>query len=136
MGAEGSKPSSDDLTEKHLWRRYGSSADEIRALIAFDPGLAEPLVAGQPYLRAEAVYAARHEMATTLGDVLSRRTRSHLFDRAAALDAAPETARLLAPELGWGAAETERQINDYRQICAEEEAASGEQQANVAHIAD
>ena len=41
---------------------------------------------GLPYLRAEAVYAVRYEMATTLDDVLLRRTRAHLFDR-------PATAR-------------------------------------------
>jgi glycerol-3-phosphate dehydrogenase len=136
IGSDGSGPASRNLTENHLWRRYGSAADEIRALIAFNPELAEPLVMGQPYLRAEAVYAARNEMATTLDDVLMRRTRAHLFGRAATLDAAPRTAQLLAVELGWDAAETERQINDYRQICAEEEAASNEHYADVAHTTD
>jgi glycerol-3-phosphate dehydrogenase len=135
-GAEGAKPRNADASENHLWRRYGSAADEIRALIAFDPDLAEPLVVGQPYLRAETIYAVRHEMATTLDDVLIRRTRAHLFDRAATLDAAPGTAQLLAVELGWDAAETERQVSDYRQICAEEEAASNEHYADVAHTAD
>jgi glycerol-3-phosphate dehydrogenase len=135
-GAEGTKPRNVDASEIHLWRRYGSAADEIRALIAFDPDLAETLVVGQPYLRAEAVYAVRHEMATTLDDVLIRRTRAHLFDRAATLDAATGTAQLMAVELGWDAAETERQVSDYRQICAEEEAASNEHYADVAHTAD
>jgi len=136
LGAKGSGPRTADTAENHLWRRYGSSADEVRALIAFDPDLAEPLVAGQPYRRAEAVYAVRNEMATTLDDILMRRTRAHLFDRAATLDAAPEVAQLLASELGWDAAETERQINDYRQICADEEAASDEHQAHVTNTAD
>ena len=45
-----------------------------------DPALGEPLVPGLPYLKAEAVYAARHEMARTLDDVLSRRTRARLLD--------------------------------------------------------
>jgi glycerol-3-phosphate dehydrogenase len=135
-GAGGAKPLNAGAMENHLWRRYGSGADEIRALIAFDPDLAEPLLVGQPYLRAEAVYAVRHEMATTLDDVLMRRTRAHLFDRDATLDGAPGTAQLLAVELGWDAAETERQLNDYRQICAEEEAASNEHYADVAHTAD
>ena len=49
---------------------------------------------GLPYLRAEAVHAVRHEMATTLDDVLARRTRAHLFDRAASLAAAPAVAAL------------------------------------------
>ena len=45
------------------------------------PALAEPLVPGLPYLRAEAVYAARHEMARSVDDVLSRRTRARLLAR-------------------------------------------------------
>ena len=70
------------------------------------PISAEPLVPGLPYLRAEAVYAARHEMATTLDDVLARRTRPTCSTATATLAAAPDVADLLAGELGWDAAET------------------------------
>jgi glycerol-3-phosphate dehydrogenase len=108
----------------HLQRRFGRHADEVRALVAFDPSLGEPLVAGQPYIGAEAVYAARHEMATTLDDVLVRRTRAHLFDRPATLAAAPAVAELLAGELGWDAAETRRQLDRYRDLCRAEESAA------------
>ncbi len=105
-----------------IWSdRYGTMADEIRALIAFRPDLGEPLVAGQPYLRAEAVYAVRHEMATTLDDVLARRTRAHLFDRPASLAAAPASPSLLADELGWAPDETARQLDAYQRLCEREE---------------
>jgi glycerol-3-phosphate dehydrogenase len=110
-------------------------AGEIRALIAFRPDLAEPLVAGQPYVRAEAVYAVRHEMATTLDDVLARRTRAHLFDRAASLAAAPAVAALLGDELGWTPEETQRQLDAYRRLCEREENA-GAQRAHVTNAAD
>ena len=79
---------------------------------------------GLPYLRAEAVYAARHEMATTLVDVLTRRTRAHLLDRAATVDAAPDVASLLAAELGWDAAERDRQLAEYLELAAKEQAAA------------
>jgi glycerol-3-phosphate dehydrogenase len=105
---------------RHLARRYGTLAAEVESIAATDPDLARPLVAGLPYLRAEAVYAARHEMARTLDDVLLRRTRAHLEDRAATLDAAPAVARLLGDELGWSDAETERQVAAYRELCARE----------------
>ena len=121
--------------EHHLAHRYGALADEIRALVALRPDLGEPLVAGQPYLRAEAVYAAHHEMATTLDDVLARRTRAHLFDRPASLAAAPAVAALLAEELRWSPDETERQLHAYRQLCAAEENA-GAEHAHVANTAD
>jgi glycerol-3-phosphate dehydrogenase len=123
----GARPRSDAAAgtlDAHLVGRFGTEADQVRALIAFDPSLAESLVPGQPYVRAEAVYAARHEMVTTLEDVLLRRTRAHLFDRDATAEAAPAVAELLAAELGWDAAETERQLDRYRSLCAAEDAAA------------
>ena len=121
----------------HLTRRFGTQADEVRTLIAFDPDLGEPLVPGQPYLRAEAVYAARHEMVTTLDDVLVRRTRAHLFDRPATLAAAPDVAVLVGRELGWDVAETARQLENYRRLClAEESAARVTTGAADAHLAN
>ncbi len=122
-------------TAHHLDHRYGSMADEIRALSAIRPDLGDPLVPGQPYLRAEAVYAVRHEMATTLDDVLERRTRAHLFDRSASLAAASSVAALLGDELGWSAEETQRQLDDYRRRCNTEETA-GATYAHIAHPAD
>ena len=86
------------------------------------PRSGEPLVPGLPYLRAEAVYAVRHEMATTLDDVLTRRTRAHLFDRPATAAAAESVVELLAAELGWDDAERARQLADYRALVATEEA--------------
>jgi glycerol-3-phosphate dehydrogenase len=59
-------------------------------------------------------------MATTLIDVLVRRTRAHLLDRGSTMTAAPAIADLLAGELGWDAAERERQLDDYRQLVAKE----------------
>ncbi len=57
-------------------------------LVRADPTLGEPLVPGLPYLKAEARFAVRHEMARTLADVLDRRTRARLLDRDAAAAAA------------------------------------------------
>jgi glycerol-3-phosphate dehydrogenase len=135
LGADGATAAEPGTLEHHLAHRYGSMAGEIRALIAFRPDLAEPLVAGQPYVRAEAVYAVRHEMATTLDDVLARRTRAHLFDRAASLAAAPAVAALLGDELGWTPEETQRQLDAYRRLCEREENA-GAQRAHVTNAAD
>jgi glycerol-3-phosphate dehydrogenase len=120
LGAEEFEDAEPGTTAAHLGDRYGSSAPAIERLAAQDERLAEPLVPGLPYLRAEAVYAARHEMATTLDDVLVRRSRAHLLDRAATLAAAPDTADLLAGELGWNAATRQRQLADYRALVAQE----------------
>jgi glycerol-3-phosphate dehydrogenase len=85
----------------HLVGRYGSEARTVIAMIEADPELGRHLVPGLPYLRAEAVYAARYEMARTLDDVLSRRTRALLLARDASAAAALQVGQLVAPELGW-----------------------------------
>ena len=135
LGAGRTVSAEPGTVEHHLAHRYGTMADEIRALIAFRPDLGEPLVPGQPYLRAEAIYAVRHEMATALDDILARRTRAHLFDRPASLAAAPAVAELVAEEIGWSAEETERQLDAYRRLCENEENA-GVERAHVAHTTD
>jgi glycerol-3-phosphate dehydrogenase len=122
LGADGFRPSVEALP--HLEGRYGSLARDVRALVDADPSLGEPLVPGLPYLRAEAVYAARHEMVRTLDDVLSRRTRARILDRAAALSAARDVAQLLASELGWTADDIDAQVADFSERCAAEEAAT------------
>ena len=66
------------------------------------------------YSAAEAVYAVRHEMATSLDDILSRRTRARLLARDASADAAEAIAALLAPELGWDDAACAAQVSAYR----------------------
>ena len=85
-----------------------------------DLDLGSALVPGLPYLRAEAVYAVRHEMARSLDDVLSRRTRALLRDREATLAAAPAVAALLAPELAWTDAETAAQLDRFQKSVAHE----------------
>ena len=110
--------------DARLVARYGSETVLIRALIEADPQLGEPLVPGLRHLRAEAVFAVRHEMATTLIDVLARRTRAHLQHRDACLAAAPAVAALLAVELGWDGDETAAQIDAYRRMCDDESAAA------------
>ena len=61
-----------------LVRRHGTEAPEMLELAFGRPDLLEPLVEGLPYLKVEAIWAARHEMSLTVEDLLSRRTRSVL----------------------------------------------------------
>ena len=52
-------------------------------------------------------------MATSLVDVLTRRTRAHLLDREATRHAASDIADLLAPIAGWDENERARQLDGY-----------------------
>jgi glycerol-3-phosphate dehydrogenase len=122
-GAQGWK----DERSRDVWLadRYGGEARVIQAMIDAEPALGAPLVPGLPYRRAEALYAVRYEMATTLDDVLSRRTRARLLDRDATADAAAEVADLLGDELGWSADERARQTAAYREAARHEREVPG-----------
>ena len=110
---------------KNLGERYGADGRAVGALEASDPDLARPLIENLPYSRAEVVYAARAEMARTVDDVLSRRTRTRLLARDASAAVADEVALLMATELGWASDERERQVAQYRALVAEERQAGG-----------
>jgi glycerol-3-phosphate dehydrogenase len=111
--------------DAHLGGRYGGEAAVVEAMTAVDPTMAEPLVPGLPYRRAEALYAARYEMATTVDDVLSRRTRSRLLGRDATAAAADDVAALLASELGWSEDERAAQVDRFRVALAHEREVPG-----------
>ena len=109
---------------QHLAQRYGGEARAVMSLIETDPTLAEPLVEGLPYLRVEAVFAARYEMAQSVDDVLSRRTRARLWARDAAVAAADDVASLIAPELGWSTEQAGASAAEFRELCEHERTAA------------
>jgi len=78
---------------------YGSDRPKIEALIAQNPDLGNKLNPAFPYTEAEVLWCARHEMAETVEDILSRRLRVLFIDARAAKDMAPRVASLLAREL-------------------------------------
>jgi glycerol-3-phosphate dehydrogenase len=104
----------------HLLNRYGGLVDEVLALLAERPELAAPLPGADDYLSVEAVYAASHEGARHLDDLLTRRTRISIetFDRG--VTAARPAAELMAGVLGWDAARVDNEVDHYlRRVEAE-----------------
>ena len=99
---------------EHLLKRYGSLIHELLELIAHDQSLGEPLAGATDYLRVEALYAASHEGARHLDDVLTRRIRLSIetFDRG--LGAAEEVADLMGVVLGWSPEQRAVEIDHYR----------------------
>jgi len=95
--------------QTHLLEAYGSMARGIAALIREDRALAAPLHPAAPAIAAEVIYGCRAEMAVSLSDMMFLRTRIGHIDVAAATDAAPGVAALMARALGWDAAEVRRQ---------------------------
>jgi len=105
---------------EHLLNRYGSLVHEVLDLIDADPSLGEALPGADDYLCAEIVYAASHEGARHLDDVLTRRTRISIetFDRG--LGACDKTAWLMADVLGWSKEQVDVEVEHYRQRVAAE----------------
>jgi glycerol-3-phosphate dehydrogenase len=97
---------------------YGSDAYEIRKLIEIDPRLGERLHAALPYVQAEVIWAARHEMARTVEDMLARRTRALFLNASAALEMAPAVAEGMASELGWDQSTREKQLIAFRDVAS------------------
>lgn len=79
---------------------YGADLPDLNQLIRDHADLSEPLHPALPYIAAEVIWAARHEAARMIEDVLARRTRALFLDARASLKAAPRVAALLAGELG------------------------------------
>jgi glycerol-3-phosphate dehydrogenase len=111
---------------RHLLNRYGSLISEILELIKQDPKLAKPVTKDLPYLKAEIYYAASHEGARSIDDVLSRRTRLAFEAPNSAMDLVDDVASIIAPVLGWTAKQKKDSINAYFDI-AEREIESLEQ---------
>lgn len=78
---------------------YGSDIDFINRLAEADSSLKEKIHPLLPYLKAEIVWAVRNEMALTVEDILSRRTRALILDAKAAIEAAPAVASIMAKEM-------------------------------------
>ena len=124
IGATTSTPKTNAKSAMHLAARFGTEAKLINEMIAENPILGEQLIAGLPYLKAEAVFAVKYEMARTLDDILSRRTRARIINRRASVASARAVAELIAPLLNWGEQEINNQVLAYCDSCADEDRAA------------
>jgi glycerol-3-phosphate dehydrogenase len=106
--------------QARLLGRYGTASSEVVALADGRPDLLEPIVAGLPYTGAEVLFAAREEMAGTLDDVLSRRTRAVIQRAQPTLEAASAVATLIAPDMGWSEAEAQEQVARFTETTQKE----------------
>lgn len=77
---------------------YGSDAQHILNMIEADQGLGH-FIFKDSIFAAEVVWAVENEMARTVEDFLARRRRALLLDAQAAIDSAPDVARLMAAAL-------------------------------------
>lgn len=98
------------------WQVYGSDAAHIRLLASQNPALNERLHPRFPHLKAEVVWSVHHEMARNVEDVLARRLRILFLDARAAMEAAPEVARLMGEALNLDESWQRKQVSDFCRI--------------------
>ncbi len=102
-------------SDNHL-HVYGSDEVGLRKLLEENPEWNEPLHQNLPYLKGEVIWAVRNELAITIEDVLSRRTRALLLDAKASLEMAPEVGRLIASEFGYDEAWVQQEVKEYEAL--------------------
>jgi glycerol-3-phosphate dehydrogenase len=116
----------DVKTVEHLLNRHGSLISEILEIIDEQPKLVGTLDSALPYIKAEIVYAASHEGARSVDDVISRRTRLSFEAVNHGVHLADEIAALIAPVLGWSAKERKESVAQYTELVDREIAALDE----------
>ena len=100
-------------TAHHLAAKFGTAAEKVLALASENAALRDPILEAHPAIKAEVVYAVRHEMAATIEDVLARRIGMQLYSWRDAIQAAPVVGSLIAEELSWTSSFTRTAIMHY-----------------------
>jgi glycerol-3-phosphate dehydrogenase len=102
-----------DGIASHMVESYGFLWRTVWELARTNPDLSERIEPSLPWLRAEIVYAARHEMALTIADVLMRRTHVAFELRDQGRSVAADVANLMAGELAWSESERSEKVLAY-----------------------
>ncbi len=95
---------------------YGSDASEVKNVFEEDPRFGKPLHPEMSILAGEVIWAVRHEMARTVEDFLSRRTRALLLDARKSMEMAPAVAAFMAEALGRDDSWRDAQVEAYFQL--------------------
>ncbi len=101
---------------EHLLNRYGSLVPEVLEPVEHDRSLAQPLLDGYPYLRAEVAYAVTHEGALHVEDVLARRIRLLIESPDAGVPTAPQVAAIMGGLLGWSRRRRAVEVRNYAEF--------------------
>lgn len=98
---------------ERLVNRHGTQALDV-ARESVRAGLLRPLGSAPDYLEGEVAWAARHEWALAVDDVLSRRMRLAIEARDHGQSVAVRVAEILGDVLGWSSAQRQIAAAEYR----------------------
>ena len=103
-----------DMKGLHYW--YGADLELINNMIEKDPGMGEVLSEELHILKAQVIWAVREEMARTVEDCLSRRTRTLQLDARESMRLAPRVAEIMAEEMGYNKNWETKQIQAFNSL--------------------
>ncbi len=95
---------------------YGSDALEIKQILKEKDIYQKKVHPDSRTLIGEIIWAVRHEMARTVEDFLSRRTRNILLDAKTSIEMAPVIAKYLSKELKKSTSWAKSQVKDYTKV--------------------
>ncbi|MDT7681825.1 MAG: glycerol-3-phosphate dehydrogenase [Pseudonocardiales bacterium] len=116
----------------HLLNRYGSLLHQVLALTDDRRELLAPIPGSPDYLQVEVVYAASHEGALHLDDVLARRTRISIEYAHRGVESAQPVAELMASVLGWDGDTVKREVEIYTARVEAERASQAQEDDDAA----
>ena len=99
---------------RHLVDTYGMRSLEIAKLCAADPAMLEPIVPGRLEIMAQVDFGVREELASTVSDIMIRRTQIFFRDHQQGLQSVEKVANRMAELIGWSDEEKQRSIDDYK----------------------
>ncbi len=95
---------------------YGTDLSQVNKIESESVEFAGYLSEALHIKKSQVIWAVREEMARTVEDVLARRTRALFLDARESIRIAPETARLIAKELGYREEWIKDQIKQYNEL--------------------
>jgi glycerol-3-phosphate dehydrogenase len=110
-----------DLSEaacRHLVDTYGMRALELAKLCAADPALIEPIVPGRVEIMAQVDFGVQEELATSVSDIMVRRTQVFFRDLEQGLGSVDKVATRMAHLIGWSDDEKQKSIDEYKAYVA------------------
>ncbi len=103
-----------DTEDPLYW--YGKDREKLNQLVKDDPTLGKQLSEKLSMIEVQVVWAVRGEMARTVEDFLSRRSRAIQLDAKEAIRMAPRVAELMAGELGYDRVWIDTQIESFTSL--------------------
>jgi glycerol-3-phosphate dehydrogenase len=91
----------------------------LKKIVSENPEMNQLIHENFDFIKAEIIYAIRHQMAMSLEDILARRIRLLYFNAKVAIQVAPEVARIMSKEMNKNADWTIKEINSFSTLASQ-----------------